>query len=1243
MKLHSGRARAAAFFVFVALFIQSFSIPVLADSGEKNFDGEKTGQVQMEDAFSVTGGNNLLRIAFNTHVRFTEDNPHEFIYISSEADGEDKQIRLSDLPDSYHAVDPVEVGKYTYAFQYDLYFSENIPQSGILHITSSNSGNGGESKDLSCITDAYKNSLVPNSGNGVTEEYESVMPYEIPLLLQGSTVVSPDQAMLYFNFDAEFTVPNPQDYILSDNSVYEGEEWYDQVVWAKSCEKIDGVGYLVTFEDTLPASGTIKLRDPETNAEPDGLNSLIVSVPALTELSAFQNSPSGKDLTTCPFSSPYLQVESTDFINDTTARVTFSEPVTFVSDHPTRDIFASNIGMEKEDESAWTIPVKSITPVIFTPVTAQTGVYSSAYEIVFEYPVTWQCNICFQAQPDISGNTIKNTLVSAEGRSLFASMGYVDGPSAPYSSPEGQEIFEKYADPDHYAVSVSRYLSGESTEPSFESEVTVTTGNWSIGVTTLQKAQVIDSHNKLVRLTFSSPVQIGTGITLSDSAGANIWQASLDLSFSPVYENVVFSGEQPYPSSVVVRFKDMIPTSDPTSTYNGNVLPEHAYVVLESASALDQSGRMLLSNLPNGTTCIQYSSDPYAKITQAEALDSMTARITFSEEVIFQTNTPQEFIRIIQSVQSNIPQVACVSVNAVDGTMETGATIFDITFAESVIMPVSIRFIEDTSILISDNDRFAIGGLVKSVTGKPVYSTNAGTTYDEVTIAFTEYYSASQMVVVENEDELPPTPTPTDEPTPMPTDIPMVTPAGEPADTPTPTPEPTDEPTPMPTDIPMVTPAGEPTDTPTPTPEPTDEPAPAPTDIPSVTPASEPADTPTPTPEPTDEPAPVPTDIPMVTPAGEPTDTPTPTPEPTDEPAAVPTDIPMVTPADEPTDTPTPTPEPTDEPAATDDPSSTDTPVPLSDAGDFTRYSLCGVDGIIDTVNKTVQITVTAGSDITGQAATFSLPGGATAVVGTIPQISGETINDFSNPVTYILMAEDGSSLTYVVTVAVTQGDESIAEVPVELVDQAEANVKYYMREDGMSEAVIFGYAVHYKEDGKYKNIDNSLTLETNEKNEKLYKNTANEFDVEISQNSSNIVFSMGDYSLSWSVDGAKKVTGKYKNELSKAEWKELSGADKRYNVADLSTSVTYEGIMDGVDLQYSLVSNMIKENVIFNSMPGSLTITEQVKAKGLMLILNEDGSIDAVDEKTNEKVFLFPQHFYLIAQEMSVLTSASA
>jgi hypothetical protein len=64
----------------------------------------------------------------------------------------------------------------------------------------------------------------------------------------------------------------------------------------------------------------------------------------------------------------------------------------------------------------------------------------------------------------------------------------------------------------------------------------------------------------------------------------------------------------------------------------------------------------------------------------------------------------------------------------------------------------------------------------------------------------------------------------------------------------------------------------------------------------------------------------------------------------------------------------------------------------------------------IDEVNHTVDIEVEAGTDLTNLVSTFTLSGGATAEVGGVAQISGNTSNDFTNPVTYTITAEDGTT-----------------------------------------------------------------------------------------------------------------------------------------------------------------------------------------------------------------------------------------
>ena len=55
---------------------------------------------------------------------------------------------------------------------------------------------------------------------------------------------------------------------------------------------------------------------------------------------------------------------------------------------------------------------------------------------------------------------------------------------------------------------------------------------------------------------------------------------------------------------------------------------------------------------------------------------------------------------------------------------------------------------------------------------------------------------------------------------------------------------------------------------------------------------------------------------------------------------------------------------------------------------------------------------------VTGLIAQFSTTG-ANVAVGSVSQVSGTTANDFTNPVTYVVVAADGSTKNYVVTVTV--------------------------------------------------------------------------------------------------------------------------------------------------------------------------------------------------------------------------------
>jgi hypothetical protein len=77
--------------------------------------------------------------------------------------------------------------------------------------------------------------------------------------------------------------------------------------------------------------------------------------------------------------------------------------------------------------------------------------------------------------------------------------------------------------------------------------------------------------------------------------------------------------------------------------------------------------------------------------------------------------------------------------------------------------------------------------------------------------------------------------------------------------------------------------------------------------------------------------------------------------------------------------------------------------------------------GTINEAAKTISVIVPYGSDVTGLVATFTTTG-ATVKVNALTQISGQTPQNFTIPVSYVVWAVDSTYATYVVTVTLDAG-----------------------------------------------------------------------------------------------------------------------------------------------------------------------------------------------------------------------------
>jgi hypothetical protein len=87
---------------------------------------------------------------------------------------------------------------------------------------------------------------------------------------------------------------------------------------------------------------------------------------------------------------------------------------------------------------------------------------------------------------------------------------------------------------------------------------------------------------------------------------------------------------------------------------------------------------------------------------------------------------------------------------------------------------------------------------------------------------------------------------------------------------------------------------------------------------------------------------------------------------------------------------------------------------------EFTAFSLDESAGVIDETDKTIAVNLPAGTDITDLIATYTTTG-VSVKVGSVFQASGQTVNDFTDPVVYTVTAADMTTQDYTVMVTATQ------------------------------------------------------------------------------------------------------------------------------------------------------------------------------------------------------------------------------
>ena len=231
-----------------------------------------------------------------------------------------------------------------------------------------------------------------------------------------------------------------------------------------------------------------------------------------------------------------------------------------------------------------------------------------------------------------------------------------------------------------------------------------------------------------------------------------------------------------------------------------------------------------------------------------------------------------------------------------------------------------------------------------------------------------------------------------------------------------------------------------------------------------------------------------------------------------------------------------------------------------------------------------------------------------------------------ANPVLAAEVNED-YALTQKIKDLQTEKEEPI--IIGEIESKRDRYTKVFQKSDGTSVAVVSSTPVHYEENGKWVDIDNTL-VEVSEKDETVYENKSNDFTVTLPQEmdeNDSVSIEKDGYSISFTLDGYDVFE---KSQKSKANKKEKTKKEKSNTVIDDSfidknETIIYEDIGETTDIEYSVTSTGLKENIILTKKPKSeVSYTYTIIAENLNGKANKDGSVSFTDSQGNE-IFNIP------------------
>ena len=212
---------------------------------------------------------------------------------------------------------------------------------------------------------------------------------------------------------------------------------------------------------------------------------------------------------------------------------------------------------------------------------------------------------------------------------------------------------------------------------------------------------------------------------------------------------------------------------------------------------------------------------------------------------------------------------------------------------------------------------------------------------------------------------------------------------------------------------------------------------------------------------------------------------------------------------------------------------------------------------------------------------------------------------------------------------------------------------KHFINSDGTYTAVVYAEPVHMKENGKWEEIDNTL-INHKDVHGNVLKNKDGVVDVSFADDDmseSLVSINKDGYSISWNVNAeennqvqnnnknnnidnySKKIysmSGNKNANVKKHNISNFSENEKKMFAEKLESSIVYEGLFDSnIDIEYTLSSNYVKEDIILNQPTNITTFTMDLSVNNLIPRLHNDNSIGFYNSNGKE-IFFMPAPFMI-------------